>query len=99
MPHAVWRRGYLVAWLRGFVGARLRGREAVAHNVYLADSHEALSEKTVATGFCISEQLPVSRNIATPNKLVSGKTYFWRVDAVEADGVIRDGGVWEFTVK
>jgi hypothetical protein len=34
-----------------------------------------------------------------PGELVKGRTYYWRVDAVEADGTTRHAGdVWSFTV-
>jgi hypothetical protein len=33
----------------------------------------------------------------SPGPLEWGKTYYWRVDAVEADGTIRKGHIWSFT--
>ena len=77
----------------------LAGRDAVVHHVYFADSRELLRDKVVPARFCIARDLPVSRNSATPSGLVRGKTYYWRVDVVEADGVLREGEVWSFQVQ
>ena len=38
------------------------------------------------------------KNIFTPPELEFGKTYFWRVDAYNAER-IESGHVWQFTVS
>ena len=37
-------------------------------------------------------------NIFSPGKLISGKTYYWRIDAV-VNNQITKGTIWKFTVK
>jgi len=37
-------------------------------------------------------------NIYSPGKLISGKTYYWRIDAVVNNKIVK-GKVWKFTVK
>ena len=38
-------------------------------------------------------------NIVNPGKLESGKTYYWRADALMSNGQVRKGNVWQFTVE
>ncbi|NVL93644.1 MAG: hypothetical protein HWN71_11480, partial [Desulfobacterales bacterium] len=35
---------------------------------------------------------------AYPDGLIPGTTYYWRIDEIEADGTIRRGDIWSFTV-
>ena len=65
----------------------LEAKNAVKHIVYFGTSKNKL--KKVAT--------LVDSNIYTPRKLETEKIYFWRVDAVVFDSVIK-GNVWSFTV-
>ena len=65
----------------------LEAKNAVKHIVYLGTSKNKL--KKVAT--------LVDSNIYAPRKLKKGKIYFWRVDAIVFDSVIK-GNVWSFSV-
>jgi T5SS/PEP-CTERM-associated repeat protein len=63
------------------------GLTAASHDVYFGDS--------IPPAF-IGNQTETSYSPAT---LVKGKTYYWQVDAVEADGTTKyTGDVWSFTV-
>jgi hypothetical protein len=67
----------------------LGGREAVKHNVWVGSSAESLKQSAELS----------DTNIFSPSSLIAGKTYFWRVDAVAADGSVIPGAVWKFTVE
>jgi len=61
------------------------GGTAVSHDVYFgtSDSPELVGNQ-VETSY-------------DPNGLEPGTTYYWRVDAIEADGTTHIGEVWSFT--
>jgi hypothetical protein len=64
----------------------LGGRKAVRHRVHFGVSSEDPAFK--------QEQ---KNNIFNPGPLESGKTYYWRIDTVTQEGLLK-GDVWEFTV-
>jgi hypothetical protein len=66
----------------------LGGDEAVRHRVWVGLTPNTLTQ--------VAE---LSNNIFSPPSLLSGKTYYWRVDAVADDGTIGQGTVWKFTVQ
>ena len=39
-----------------------------------------------------------NENVVSLPQLISGVTYYWRVDAVNKNGIIK-GNVWSFTTK
>ncbi len=59
---------------------------AVAHNVYLGTDPDAMD--LLLEGDGAASQATVT--------LEPGVTYFWRVDAVDADGVVSEGDLWSF---
>ena len=59
---------------------------AAAHNVYLGTAPDAMD--LIAEGDGAASQAAVT--------LEPGLTYFWRVDAIDADGVVSEGDVWTF---
>ena len=65
----------------------LEAKKATKHIIYLGSSANKLKRVAKLT----------NSNIYTPKKLVAGKTYFWRVDAIVASKVFK-GEVWSFTV-
>merc|ERR1712157_19415 len=71
----------------------LGGLNAAKHLIYLSTSF-----CSVATGHGESRQLGSPSNIYTPNGLVTGLTYYWRVDTVRIDNTIEEGSVWCFDV-
>jgi len=63
------------------------GKTAASHDVYFGDSSPPAF---------IGNQTETSYS---PGSLDKGKTYYWRVDEVEADGTTKyTGDVWSFTV-
>jgi len=72
----------------------LEGREAVKHLVYFhGDREVVLQGKDEASRGEYS-----SSNIFTPpDMLDEGKTFYWRVDVINADGTVLKGKVWNFT--
>ncbi len=63
------------------------GLTAASHDVYFGDSSPPAF---------IGNQAETSYN---PGTLDKGKTYYWRIDEVEADGTTKyEGSVWSFTV-
>ena len=78
----------------GTVGTELKGLKlswmlaayATKHKVYFGTSAEKMSLLTVVEGSSY-DKLPVLRR---------DTTYYWRVDAVHADGSIETGDVWSF---
>jgi regulation of enolase protein 1 (concanavalin A-like superfamily) len=67
------------------------GPFAVLHNVYLGSTPDLTEADLVG-----SRQLSAVYYHAAG--LQSGTTYYWRVDEIEADGAIRTGDVWKFSV-
>jgi len=71
-------------------------KDAVAHQIYLGSSAEAVANATPAS--------PEYRgSIATAKFPTSGlshmNTYYWRVDEVAADKTVTKGDVWSFRVR
>jgi len=67
------------------------GKDAASHNVYFGDSFQDVNDGTAFIG----NQPQASYG---PLSLNLGKTYYWRIDEVNADGTISEGAVWSFTV-
>jgi hypothetical protein len=67
----------------------LGGYKAEAHIVYFGESRDSLNRVAELT----------DTNLYSPPNSVAGQTYFWRVDAVNDDGVVVTGPVWKFTVQ
>ena len=74
---------------------------AVSHDVYMGDNFDDVNDSTGdtflgnqgATYFVVG--FP---GFPYPDGLVPGTTYYWRIDEVEADGTVRRGDIWRFTV-
>jgi hypothetical protein len=80
----------------------LPGNSAVSHDVYFGDNFadvNASAESTFQgnqTGEYFIAGLPDS---PSPDGLVPGITYFWRIDEVEADGITKHkGDLWSLTI-
>ncbi len=78
------------------------GDSAASHDVYLGTDATAVdgASRTDKRGVLASQgQTETSYKIATP--LEYGKTYYWRVDEVNAPpgSAVHKGGVWSFTVE
>ena len=73
------------------------GETATLEDVYLGDTPELTEANRVSTHQSI--MFKMYYHVSPPGfPLVPGKTYYWRIDAVEASGTIRTGNVWSFTM-
>jgi hypothetical protein len=71
------------------------GKTAAKHHVYFGENTDDVKTGTGGTDKGLSNQ-----NNFLPQNLVVGKTYYWRVDEVEADGVTAHTGVvWRFIIS
>jgi hypothetical protein len=78
------------------------GDLTVSHDVYLGDSFEDVNKgvgdtfrgNQTETYFVVG--LP---GFPYPEGLVSGTTYYWRIDEVASDGTTTKGDVWSFTTS
>ncbi len=77
------------------------GKFAVAHDVYLGTDMNDVNNagRTSPLGVLVSQGQPENRY--TPDRLDFGRTYYWRVDEVNAapDSTLYKGQVWSFTVE
>jgi len=78
-----------------------KGDTADKHDVYFGTDQAAVEGATTATAGIYRGQQALDATTYTPTEapLEWGKTYYWRIDEVEADGVtIHKGNLWSFTV-
>ncbi len=73
---------------------------AVSHDVYfgMVADDVAAATRDNPLGVQVSQAQPAT-TYAPAGVLAYGQTYYWRVDEVEADGTIRTGKLWQFTVE
>jgi hypothetical protein len=84
----VLRTGTIFSWTAGL--------DATAHDVYLGTSLDEVSVATTASSAYAGRQDATSYD---PGVLELGRTYYWRIDEVQADGTVAQGSVWSFTVE
>ncbi len=70
------------------------GETAVQHHVYLGANADDVKKGTGGTDQGLTAKTAFSNYVWE-----LGKTYYWRVDEVEADGTVYPGVVWSFTVS
>jgi len=78
-----------------------KGDTADKHDVYFGTDQAAVEGATAATAGIYRGRQALDATTYTPTEapLEWGKTYYWRIDEVEADGVtIHKGNLWSFTV-
>jgi hypothetical protein len=79
------------------------GDGAVSHDIYIGESFADVNEGTNETFWTNQTALFFIAGFPTypyPDGLVSGTTYYWRIDEVEADGVTKHkGDVWSFFIS
>ena len=73
----------------------LEAYRATSHDIYFG-TDESLVEKAGRESAEYRQR--ITNNIYTPGLMEPGKTYFWRVDAVLDNRIVK-GHVWEFTVE
>jgi hypothetical protein len=76
------------------------GGPGVQYDVYLGETQEGVANATTASEGIYRARLASETTTYTPIGLEWGKTYYWRIDAVdEADPAgVWKGDVWSFTV-
>ena len=73
----------------------LEAYRAKSHHIYFGTDEAAVEEAGVRSA---AYRQNISNNIYTPGQMEPGKTYYWRVDAVLDDRIVK-GHVWKFTVE
>jgi len=74
----------------------LQGYNAVSHQIYFGTNKNSVTNATT-TNTEYKGILKGNRNVYTLPALVTGTTYFWRIDAVMADNSVVKGNVWCFS--
>jgi len=76
------------------------GDGAVQHNVYFGTDETSVDSADTTTPdiYRGQQDLENTEYIPAEAPLQWGQTYYWRIDEVEADGTIRKGSIWNFTV-
>ena len=77
------------------------GTGADKHDVFFGDNFDNVNQATTTVDPSGVYQGRIDPNIYTPTeRLEFGRTYYWRIDEVEADGTtIHKGNVWSFTAE
>jgi regulation of enolase protein 1 (concanavalin A-like superfamily) len=76
------------------------GDGAVNHDVYFGTDKTAVENADTTTPdiYRGRQELENTEYIPAEAPLPWDQTYYWRIDEIEADGTIRKGSVWSFTV-
>jgi hypothetical protein len=77
------------------------GPTAVSHDGYFGDNFEdvnAGAESTFQGNQTATFMVVGFPGFAFPEGLVPGTTYYWRVDAINAEGTVYKGPVWSFSI-
>ncbi|MCJ7655895.1 MAG: hypothetical protein MUO97_11485 [Dehalococcoidia bacterium] len=71
------------------------GQTTDSHHVYFGENIDDVRNGTGGTDKGLTKATTY-----TPANLATGKTYYWRIDEVEADGTtVHTGPVWSFTIS
>jgi hypothetical protein len=71
---------------------------AVKHNVYFGTVFDDVNNADNSSPLLVSPG-QILNTYDPPDRLEFGKTYYWRIDEIAADGMIHKGDVWSFTVE
>jgi hypothetical protein len=79
------------------------GHAAVSRDLYIGDNFNDVNDGTPGAPGFQGNQVDTMfiagfAGFAYPHGLVPGTTYYWRVDAIEADGTVYQGDVWSFWI-
>ena len=87
--------------LRNAATLSWKGNEkAQAHDVYFGTTLADVTDAARGNPLGVAVSVAQDANTYDPGLLEFGRTYYWRVDEVRADGVTIDGGdIWSFTVE
>jgi len=73
----------------------LKGYKSNTSDVYFGEDFDTVNK---ATKNSVAFKGSQENNIFSPGKLIVGNTYYWRIDALVNNQVIK-GHIWKFTVK
>jgi regulation of enolase protein 1 (concanavalin A-like superfamily) len=76
------------------------GDNANQHDVYFGDNYDSVIDADITTAniYRGRQELEDVNYVPVEIPLQRGKTYYWRIDEIEAGGTIRKGFIWRFTV-
>jgi len=72
------------------------GLNAIAHDVYLGTDFNNVSNATTTNTLGVLVSRRQGSNSYNPRSLEYGRTYYWRVDEADNQGMIVTGQVWSF---
>ena len=84
-------RDSLLSWMPG--------KFADTHDIYLGTSVDAVGDADRSNQLDVLVRQGQNESVFDAGLLAFGKTYYWRVDEVSADGTIFKGEVWSFRVE
>jgi len=70
------------------------GQGAVSHQVYFSDDYADVRDADVNSACYIGEQAGTTYDTGVLELM---KTYYWRIDEVDGDGILWEGSVWSFS--
>jgi len=73
------------------------GDGAVTHKVYWSDDEAAVTNRTVTP--IVLDVATDGNTTPTPSTPVTGKTYYWAVDEVDASLITAEGYLWTYTIQ
>jgi alkaline phosphatase len=73
------------------------GENAVQHDLYFGTGQAAVADAGLATAG-IYRGRQAQATYTPPENLEFGRSYYWRVDEVNADGTVSKGQLWSFAV-
>jgi len=76
----------------------LPGKSAKFHDVYLGTDRANVSDAGISDTTGIYRGRLSAASYSPPEGIQLGKTYYWRIDEIEANGTPHKGEVWSFTV-
>ena len=74
------------------------GAFATSHDVYFSIDEVAVTNADITDTTGIYRDRQSANGYILPEELEWGVTYFWRIDAIEADSTVHTGPIWTFTV-
>jgi hypothetical protein len=73
--------------------------KAIKHDVYFGAAVADVNSASRTNLSSVKSSVAQDANSFDPGSLERGRTYYWRVDEVMADGTIARGEIWSFTME
>jgi len=72
----------------------------LGYDVYFGETEDSVADATTASPDIYRGRQPAEATTCAPPDLARGRTYYWRIDAVDAvgPGGVWKGNVWSFTI-